>query len=157
MQLLIRQRVFSWSDTYDVYDQFENPKYFVKAEVFSLGHVIHVYDRQQRELGCIRQRLLTLMPKFELELNGQFLGEIKKEFTLFRQRYYLECNGWEIDGGFLGWDYSVMDGERTVMSISKELFHWGDTYVLNIADPRDEVLCLMVAIAIDAANCGSSN
>ncbi len=157
MQLLIRQRVFSWSDTYDVYDQFENPKYFVKAEVFSLGHVIHVYDRQQRELGCIRQRLLTLMPKFELELNGQFLGEIKKEFTLFRQRYYLECNGWEIDGGFLGWDYSVMDGERTVMSISKELFHWGDTYVLNIADPRDEVLCLMVAIAIDAANCGNGN
>lgn len=157
MQLLIRQRVFSWSDTYDVYDQFENPKYFVKAEVFSLGHVIHVYDRQQRELGCIRQRLLTLMPKFELELNGQSLGEIKKEFTLFRQRYYLECNGWEIDGGFLGWDYSVMDGERTVMSISKELFHWGDTYVLNIADPRDEVLCLMVAIAIDAANCGNGN
>ena len=157
MQLLIRQRVFSWSDTYEVYDQFENPKYFVKAEVFSLGHVIHVYDQHQRELGCIRQRLLTLMPKLELELNGQFLGEIKKEFTLFRQRYYLECNGWEIDGGFLGWDYSVMDGERTVMSISKELFHWGDTYVLNIADPRDEVLCLMVAIAIDAANCGNGN
>ncbi len=157
MQLLIRQRVFSWSDTYDVYDQFENPKYFVKGEVFSLGHVIHIYDRQQRELGCIRQRLLTLMPKFELELNGQFLGEIKKEFTFFRQRYYLEYNGWEIDGGFLGWDYSVMDGERTVMSISKELFHWGDTYVLNIADPRDEVLCLMAAIAIDAANCGNSN
>ena len=32
MQLLIKQRVFSWTDTYDVYDEHENPKYFVKAE-----------------------------------------------------------------------------------------------------------------------------
>ena len=45
MQLLIKQRVFSWTDTYDVYDEHENPKYFVKAEFFALGHQIHVYDK----------------------------------------------------------------------------------------------------------------
>ncbi|MFR8331036.1 MAG: hypothetical protein ACLU9S_00605 [Oscillospiraceae bacterium] len=37
MKLLIRQRVFSWSDTYDVYDEAGTPKYYVKAEVFTLG------------------------------------------------------------------------------------------------------------------------
>ena len=42
MQLLIKQRVFSWTDTYDVYDEKEEPKYFVKAEFFALGHQIHV-------------------------------------------------------------------------------------------------------------------
>ena len=42
MKLLIRQRVFSWSDTYDVYDEAGTPKYYVKAEVFTLGHRIHV-------------------------------------------------------------------------------------------------------------------
>ena len=30
MRLLIKQRVFSWTDSYDVYDENENPKYFVK-------------------------------------------------------------------------------------------------------------------------------
>ena len=44
MRLLIKQRVFSWTDSYDVYDENENPKYFVKAEFFSLGHQLHVYD-----------------------------------------------------------------------------------------------------------------
>ena len=48
MQLLIKQRVFSWTDTYDVYDEHENPKYFVKAEFFALGHQIHVYDKRSR-------------------------------------------------------------------------------------------------------------
>ena len=31
MRLLIKQRVFSWTDTYDVYDENENAKYFVAA------------------------------------------------------------------------------------------------------------------------------
>ena len=38
MRLLIKQRVFSWTDTYDVYDEYEHPKYFVKAEFLTLGH-----------------------------------------------------------------------------------------------------------------------
>ena len=33
MQLLIKQRVFSWSDTYDIYDEQGNQKYFVKNEL----------------------------------------------------------------------------------------------------------------------------
>ena len=34
MKLLVKQRVFSWTDSYDVYDENENAKYFVKAEFF---------------------------------------------------------------------------------------------------------------------------
>ena len=41
---------FSWTDTYDVYDEKEEPKYFVKAEFFALGHQIHVYDKSGREV-----------------------------------------------------------------------------------------------------------
>ena len=36
MKLLMKQRVFSWTDTYDVYDEAGNKKYFVKAELFRL-------------------------------------------------------------------------------------------------------------------------
>ena len=42
MRLLIRQRVFSWSDTYDIYDENGEEKYFVKADFLTLGHQIHV-------------------------------------------------------------------------------------------------------------------
>ena len=46
MRLLIKQRVvLPGQIPYDVYDENENPKYFVKAEFFSLGHQLHVYDR----------------------------------------------------------------------------------------------------------------
>ena len=39
------------------------------------------------------------------------------------------------------------------MHISKELLHWGDTCVLTIEDPQDELTALMLCIAIDAVNC----
>ena len=59
-----------------------------------------------------------------------------------------------IQGDAFGWEYDLVDGGgRVQMHISKELFHWGDTYVLDIPDPRNEILCLLIAIAIDAANC----
>ena len=61
MQLLIKQRVFSWTDTYDVYDEHENPKYFVKAEFFALGHQIHVYDESGKEVGMVKQRLFAVL------------------------------------------------------------------------------------------------
>ena len=62
MRLLIKQRVFSWSDTYDVYDEEGNVRYFVRAEVFALGHQIHVYDAAHVEVGMIRQKLFNLLP-----------------------------------------------------------------------------------------------
>ena len=57
MRLLIKQRVFSWSDTYDIYDEEGNVRYFVRAEVFALGQHIHVNDAAQVDDGKIRQKL----------------------------------------------------------------------------------------------------
>ena len=71
MQLLIKQRVFSWTDTYDVYDEHENPKYFVKAEFFALGHQIHVYDKSGKEVGMVKQRLFAVLPCFDIEIGGK--------------------------------------------------------------------------------------
>ena len=66
MKLLMKQRVFSWTDTYDVYDEAGNKKYFVKAELFRLGHQIHVFDVSGNEIGMIKQRLFTLLPSFDI-------------------------------------------------------------------------------------------
>lgn len=51
------------------------------------------------------------------------------------------------------WDYDVYAGCSSVVHISKELFHWGDTYTINILNSEDEIPALMLVIAIDAANC----
>lgn len=157
MQLLIKQRVFSWTDTYDIYDERGEVKYFVKAEFLALGHQIHVYDRNNNEVGGVYQKLFRFLPEFEIEISGRSVGIIKKEFSFFKPRYNIDYNGWHVEGNFLGWDYDVYDGSRTVIHISKQLFRWGDTYVLDFENPGDELTGLLLVIAIDAANCSNGN
>ena len=154
MELLIKQRVFSWTDSYDVYDENGQPRYFVKAEFLTLGHQIHVYDVQTgRELGSIHQQLLTFLPAFEVVLNGQTVGSVRKRFSLLFPRYDVDYRDWSVEGDLLNWDYEVTRGSETVMTISKELLHWGDTYTLRYQNPADELPGLLLVIAIDAANC----
>ena len=154
MELLIKQRVFSWADTYDVCDGMGEAKYFVKGELFSLGHKIHIYDKYTgEELGCVAQRLFALLPTFDISIGGETVGTVKKKFTLFTQDYQVDYRGWDVAGNFLGWDYRVTDGSREVMAISKQWLAWGDTYTLSYSNPADELPGLLLVIAIDAANC----
>lgn len=156
MRLLIKQRVFSWTDSYDVYDEDGNAKYFVKAEFFALGHQLHVYDQNNHEIGVIRQKILTFLPAFEIEIGGRSIGMIQKQFAFFKPKYEIDYNGWRVEGDFLGWDYDVYSGCSSVIHISKEPFHWGDTYVIDFRNPEDELDGLLLVIAIDAANCGKN-
>lgn len=157
-RLLIRQRVFSWTDTYDVYDEYGNPVYFVKADFFSIGHRIRIFDKQTgQELGLIQERVLSFLPRFELFSGGQSYGMIQQRFSMFRPKFDIDCNGWHVEGDFWEWNYDVFSGNYPVMHIRKEPFRWGDTYVLDIANDNDELIALMLAIAIDAAKCSADN
>lgn len=157
MKLFLKQRFFSWTDTYDVFDSYDCVKYFVKAEFFSFGHVIHVYDTCGVEVGCIREKLLTFLPKFEIEVNGKILGTISRKFTFFKENYALDYNNWSVEGDFLGWEYSVRDSYGAeVASVSKEIFNFTDTYSIAFYRSADELPALLTAIAIDAANCGNN-
>ena len=122
----------------------------------TLGHQIHVYDKRSgQELGSIHQRLFTLMPTFEIVINGRVVGAVRKRFSLFVPRYEVDYRGWDVEGDFMNWDYQVTRGSTEIMTISRELFRWGDTYVLRYDNPADEMPGLLLVIAIDAANCNN--
>jgi len=158
MQLHIRQRIFSWGDSYDVYDENGEARYEVKSRFFTLSHRLQVYEKKTgRDVGAVSQRLLSLLPTFDIEIDGRIVGTIRKRFTLLRQRYEVDFRGWEAEGNFIGWDYRVMLGEMEVLSISKEWLTWSDTYTLNFRNPADEIPGLLLVLAIDAANCSHND
>ncbi len=154
-KLLIKQRVFSWGDKYDVYDRDGKPKYYVESELFTFGHKIHIYDyKTNREVAYISERVFTFLQRAEITVGGIPLGEITKEFTFFVPKYSIDYNGWTIDGDFMEWDYSIYDRNNSeIATISKELFRWGDTYSLTVENDSDEVTALVTVIAIDMMIC----
>ena len=77
-------------------------------------------------------------------MGNSYIGCIKKEFTFFKPSFNIDFNGWHIDGS-------------VVATVSKEIFNWTDTYVIDVANPSDALCALMLVLAIDAEKCSRNN
>ena len=153
MKLLFKQRLFSWFDSYDIYDEAGSTVFTVEGKL-SWGHKLHILNRFGDHIGTVKQVVLTFLPTFELYEEDRLIGTIKRKFTLFKPAYEIDFNSWHIEGNFLEWDYRITDAAgRVVATISKELFHLTDTYVIDAADDIDALYPLMVTLAIDAEKC----
>ena len=157
MKLLFKQRLFSWLDSYDIYDEAGNTVFTVKGEL-SWGHLLRIYDAIGNDVGYIKERVFTFLPKFEIYLGDNYVGCISKEFTFFKPKFNIDYNGWTVDGDWLEWDYSIFNSTtQTVATVSKEIWNWTDTYVIDVKDPNDAICVLMLVLAIDAEKCSRSN
>ncbi|MBQ9860081.1 MAG: LURP-one-related family protein [Clostridia bacterium] len=157
MKLLFKQRLFSWFDSYDIFNEAGETVYVVKGQL-AWGHCLKIFDAAGNELGMVKQKLLTWLPTFEMYLQGQYLGRIKREFTFFRPRYAIDCNGWQVEGSFFEWDYTIRNAAgQSIATVTKELFNWTDTYSIEVADHRDALCALMLVLAIDAEKCSRND
>ncbi len=153
MKMRFKQRFFSWLDSYDIFDEDGNTIYTVKGQL-ALGHCLRIFDTHGRPIGEVRQRIFTLLPKFEMYIQNNYIGCISREFTFFKPKYTIDCNGWQVDGNFFEWDYTIRDSFGQQLAIvSKELFNWTDTYVIDVINPADALCALMLVLAIDAEKC----
>ncbi len=152
MKLYFKQRFFSWFDSYDIYGEDGDAVYTVKGQL-AWGHRLNIYDARGAHIATVQEKVLTFLPKFEMYIGDRYQGCIRKEFSLFKPRFTVDCNGWDVRGSFMEWDYDICKGGYTVASVSKELFNWTDTYVIDVADPADALPALMLVLAIDAEKC----
>lgn len=153
MKLLFKQRLFSWFDSYDIFDEAGNTMFVVKGEL-SWGHLLRIYDANGTELGYIKEKVLTWLPKFEMYIGDQYAGCISKEFTFFKPKFDIDYNGWHVEGDCFEWNYSILNSAgQGVASVSKKLWNWTDTYVIDVYNQHDALCALMLVLAIDAEKC----
>ena len=157
MNLYIKQKVFSWNDKFTVKDEFGADRYFVEGEVFSFGKKLHVYDVSDYEVLFIKQEFTFGMPKYSVYSGDRLICTIKREFTFFKPRYTIEGLNWEVEGEFWSHDYDIISNGSVVASISKEWMTWGDSYVLSVNNPMEELFALAVVLTIDCVIDSSQN
>ena len=152
MKLLFKQRMFSWFDSYDIYDEYGNTVYTVKGQP-AWGHMLKIFDAYGYEVGVLQERIFTWLPKFEMYVGGRYVGRISKEFTFLKPKFNIDYNGWQIEGNFFEWNYRIYDSlSQPIADVRKE-FGWTDTYSIDVIDPKDALNVLMLVLAIDAEKC----
>lgn len=153
MKMLFKQRFFSWFDSYDIYDENDCTLFTVEGKP-AWGHKLQILDANGYILGTVRQQVFRFLPHFDFYQGEQLLGTLTKEFSLFHPAFSLDFNGWQVQGSFFEWDYTITDAYgNEVAIISKELLKWTDTYSIEVHDPANALFALMIVLAIDAEKC----
>ena len=91
MKLFIKQKIFSFKDKFNIFEERGEIKYTATGEIFTLGKKLHVTDTADNEVIFIRQRLLTLLPKYEISLGTgesvEIVKKIEKAMNLLKAAY----------------------------------------------------------------------
>ena len=155
MKMLFKERMFSWLDCYDIYNECGDVLFTVEGKL-SWGHCLHILDRHREHVGTVKEKMFSFLPKFEIYERDVCLGHIAKEFGFLMQEYVVEFKGWQVQGDMFGWDYKVKDQNgKQVAVISKELLQWTDTYQIEVDDSENALYVLMLVLAIDAEKCSN--
>lgn len=157
MKLFIKQKVFSFTSKFTVKDETGADKYSVEGELLSLKRLLHVYDASGYEIALVYRRLMNFMPHYVVEARSVQIAEIVKELSFFIPKYHLLNTAMRLEGDFFEHEYVLRDGMRDVVRVSKEWLTWGDSYVLDIDRPEDELLALGVVLAVDCVTAYNSS
>lgn len=101
------------------------------------------------EVALITKKVFSFLPKFYVEVHGQEVVTINKEFSFFKARYSIDAASIEVQGNWWDMDFEVFQYGEVVGKVNKEWFTWGDSYKIQVLNEEMETLIIALVIAID--------
>jgi len=149
MKLYIKQKIFTWFASYDVFNENNEIEYRIRGKM-DWGRNVDIFKQDGRLVGNVKQQALAWLTTVHLNLDGQSIGRVRREWSWFRPKFKVEYNDWQIEGDFLRFNYVVKDATgNVIITCQRKWFTIADAYEIDIANHVDPVVALMMVMAID--------
>jgi len=148
----LKQHAWSWTKSYEIKNSNGALAFEVAGKFFSWGDNLAFRDAYGKEVASIEQRMMALMPTYNLNRNGQPFAEIRKKFSWLNNEFELDVpgpNDYIIEGSFWDYEYRFTRKGRLVARVSKDFWAWSDTYGVEIEEGEDDVSILATMIVVD--------
>lgn len=151
MRYQIRQRVFSLRDSFTIKDEYGTDRFEVQGKLFSFGNKLRIYSMSGEELVYIEQEVFHLLPRYNIYLRNSYAASVKKEFTFFKPRFYIESSmgNYEVEGDIFSHEFQILKDGREAAYVSKKWFSFSDSYGAEIVDTENQEFMLAMVIVID--------
>ncbi|QFT89654.1 hypothetical protein FIU87_13415 [Bacillus sp. THAF10] len=156
-QLFIKQKVFSLSEKFTVKDQQEKDVYYVKGSFMEIPKTFTIMTADSKEVAHITKKVFSWLPQFKVEVDGQEVLTIKKEFSFLKARYTIDAAGIEVNGNWWDMNFEVLKHGDTVGKVGKEWFTWGDSYKVEVIEEEMETIIIALVVAIDCVKADQSS
>lgn len=154
MRYHIRERAWSLTESFVVRDEAGQMVFDIKGKFFHIGDDLVMYDRfTGQPLVHIKQRILSLLPRYEIYRNNQHWASIHEQFRFFGERFKVEGdNGmvFHINGDIWRWNFTVSDNNGNLLAqIGRQFSLFRDSYAINVAQGVDAPFIIALAIVIE--------
>jgi uncharacterized protein YxjI len=145
MRYLIREKLLSFGDDFWIENAAGEKIYKIDGRAFTiLREKLGIEDATGREIGFLREKLISLRNAYEIHVHGKHVATVSKDMlTLFRCSFTVDVPGPD------DLEDTFTRGGDEVAAVSKRWFTVRDTYAVEVADGQDPLLILASAIAID--------
>lgn len=148
-KLYMRSKAFSLRTSFTITDEFDELKYTVKPAVISMGRNLSIVDYNGNEVAHVRQKLVSMLNKYSIVINGQE-GFIKHKNFAFKPKYDYTAKDWLITGRFLKQEYTITDKNgNQIAFMHKKAKVFGECVEFEIEDPANEAEVVAIVLAIN--------
>ena len=151
MKFLVKEKIFTFADKFNIEDEYGDPQYKVVGEIFTFGNKLRLYDMHDVEIIYVEQKLFRFLPEYEIYKSGNLVAKIKKELTFFKPNFQIESNygNLTVKGDIFHHEFNILRNGKIIAWISKKWITFSDTYSIDILEEEDEAFILSIVITLD--------
>jgi uncharacterized protein YxjI len=151
VQFLVKQRIFSVGDSYNILNLEGEPVFQVVTSLVTFGHSLDMYEMSGQVVATVQRISPAVRPTFRILRDGKHVADVHKDlFTAFHPHYTVRGPGgdFDVDGDWSAWKFTITRDGQLVARVNKELSFVSDTYSVDIVGDVDtpSLLCLVIVL-----------
>ena len=154
MRYHLRERAWSLTESFIVRDDAGNAAFEIQGKFFHIGDNLLMYDRYSgQEVAQIKQRIISLLPHYDIYRAGQHWASVHEQWRLFGERFKVQGdNGmvFHVDGDIWRWSFTVSDDNGNLLAqIGRQFSIFHDSYAVDVAPGVDAPFVIALAVVIE--------
>lgn len=155
----IIQRLNHGNELFKIYDKQTSEIYHVKGQPVHRNIRLQLYDKNNHKIGSVREKILNVkmmldeqMYPADFIIKTGFMDSIELKSILYptnrTEELKIEPYGWHIGGKFIGYDYTIKNGDIEIAHIVKRKGYDMETYFLDFLDESMGIIVLLIFLAM---------
>ncbi|KAI1707349.1 LURP-one-related domain-containing protein [Ditylenchus destructor] len=146
------KETFLWGDM-TITDAWGNEVFKAVSNVFGFTRQLNFMDlRTGEHIAYIKQRALTLLPKYDIYVDGGHFASMEKEWA-WTHKFTVTAFGLvgpiTVQGDWLSHSYEFCRENRVIAEVHKRFLTLTDTYSVDIQPGEDVIFILACCMIID--------
>ena len=104
---LVKQKFRLGGERFAIKDDRGEIAYQVEGSFFQIPKTFTIYDAYGEQVSQISKEILTLLPRFEIQLRDGSSFVIRKKLTFWRDKYEFDHLGLSYRGQYLGFEFQI--------------------------------------------------